>query len=143
MKNYLKIVVGAIIIGGFMAYLFYKDIKKEVVAITNTENIAYIFQVGVFKSLENAQNFAKDFSSGEIYQDKDLYRVIIAITLSNKEKLEAYFKSTNINYYIKEITLKDNTKIKEYDALLSQTDKKEVIDSLNKTSVALFLSLET
>lgn len=144
MKNYLKIVIGAIFIGGIMAFFFYHDIKKEVIAISNPEKSVYVFQVGVFKSLENAQKFVQNYPSGEIYRDKDIYRIIIAATITNKEKLEIHFKNNEIEYFVKEFSLtKDLDKIKEYDELLSKTDKPEVINSINKSSVALFLRLVT
>ena len=50
MKTYLKLAVGAVLVGGLFAYFFYRDIKSEVSALTNSHNELYLFQVGVFKN---------------------------------------------------------------------------------------------
>lgn len=144
MKSYLKVVIGAIFLGGILAFFFYKDIKTDVIAITDEKGKVYIFQVGVFKSLENANNYRKDFSSGDIYQDEDVYRVITAVTISNKEKLETFYKKKEINYYIKELYVDNDIyeKIIEYDSVITNTSNEEVINKINKSSVELFLSVK-
>lgn len=145
MKTYLKIVIGAVLIGGILAFFFYKDIKNEVVALTTSENKVYVFQVGVFKSLENAQTFSKKFPSSGIYKDEDIYRVIIAATLNNKEKLEFMYNELGINYYLKEVVVDNEIleKIRNYDRVIAESDNNDVINKLNKSCVELFLENQT
>lgn len=143
MKAYFKILIGAVITGGLLAFFFYKDIKNEVIAVTTNTDKVYVFQVGVFKSLDNANKYLAQYPCGGIYQDNDLYRVIVAVTKNNKEKLESYFASLNIEYYIKEVMVKENIleKILNYDEVLNQSNNNEVIDNINKSSVELFIDV--
>lgn len=59
MKKYLKILLFSVSIGGLLAYLFYRDINKEVRAISKKEEVVTIFQTGVFKDYNNALDFLK------------------------------------------------------------------------------------
>ncbi|MDE6284544.1 MAG: hypothetical protein K2M17_02265, partial [Bacilli bacterium] len=130
MKTYLKVVIGAVIIGGIMAFFFYQDIQKEVIAITKTEDIVYVFQAGVFKSLENAQNKQQEYAASGILKDNDLYRVIIAVTRDNKEKLEHYFQEQGIDFYIKEISRERVflEKLQNFDHVIEKSTKESVIN---------------
>ena len=56
MKKYFKLIIGAILLGALFAYLFYKDINKEVIALEKEKDNIYLFQVGVFKNLDNEKN---------------------------------------------------------------------------------------
>ena len=98
-KKYLKILVFAICLGGVIAYFFYKDINKEVKAITKKEEIVNLFQVGVFKSYNNALEFSRVFNSSYIYENDGYYRVIIAASYSKEAlvKLESLYKNKDIN----------------------------------------------
>ena len=141
MKSYIKIVLGAIIIGGFCAYFFYKDIKKDVVALTIHENLLNLFQAGVFKNLDNAKNYQNNFDYSIIYENNNYYRVIIGISYheENKIKLENYFNNKNIKYYIKEIKVNDDflEKIANYETVMIKTNSDEVIKNLNKNMLDL------
>ena len=141
MKSYFKFVLGAVFLGGILAFFFYRDIQNEVIAITTDKEYISVFQVGVFKSLENAQKFSEDYASSGIYADGDVYRVIIAVTQENVDKLSNYFTSLNIKFYIKEILMEEEIKdkIKNYDKVIAKTDKEEVLNKLNKSCVELFL----
>lgn len=43
MKKYLKILLFSVSIGGLLAYLFYRDINKEVRAISKKEEVVIHF----------------------------------------------------------------------------------------------------
>ena len=102
MKKYLKILVFSLLIGIVLAYFFYRDINKEVRAISKKEEVLTLFQVGVFKDYSNALEYSNTFSSSTIYPDNDYYRVIIAISYHEevKTKLEIYYTNKEINYYL-------------------------------------------
>ena len=144
MKKYLKIIIGAVLVGGIFAYILYIDIKKEVNAVTNTTNKIYLFQVGVFKNEKNALNYKNNFENSIIYYDKEYYRVLIAATTNNenKEKLINIYKKENINYFIKELTCKEELqkKLSNYELVLNETDSKKVINNVNQAILKLFLS---
>ena len=137
MKTYLKIIIIAILIGGLIAFLFYRDIKNEVNALTNKDNTINLFQVGVYKIYDNALNCKNNYDNAILYEDNGLYRVIIAAASSNdaKIRLETFFTNQNIKYYIKEIKVnKDITnKIKNYEIVLMKTNNDDVINNINKS----------
>lgn len=137
MKPYIKVLIAAVIIGVLIAVFFYKDIKNEVIAITNNDSEISLFQVGVFKVYDNALNFSESFENSLIYEDNGLYRVIIGAAYHNeaKIKLEQYFTEQNITYYIKEIKMSDSfiEEITNFELILVKTESSEVINSLNKS----------
>lgn len=141
MKAYVKIFISAIFIGGIFAYFFYKDIKNDVIAITTKKNEISLFQVGVFKNLDNAKNFQSNFENSIIYEDNELYRVIIGLSYheENKIKLESLFIEKGITYYLK--TIKVNEKLIEelenYEVVIIKSNKEEVMESINKNMLNL------
>lgn len=141
-KKYLKILVFAICLGGIIAYFFYKDINKEVKAITKKEEIVNLFQVGVFKSYNNALEFSKVFNSSYIYENDGYYRVIIAASYSKEAlvKLESLYKNKDINYYLKEIRVNKKfiEKLKNYEKVIIKSNKEEIIDNVNNSVLNLF-----
>ena len=139
MKTYLKLILGA----SLFAYFFYRDIKKEVNALTNKEETLYLFQVGVFQNPANAENYATNFDSSGIYKTDDLYRVITCATASsqNKDKLYNYYKKANINFYIKEVALSKKVKnqISKAETILAKTTKKSAINEVCQNLIDNFL----
>lgn len=144
MKKYLKILLFSVAIGGLLAYLLYRDINKEVRAISKKEEVVTIFQTGVFKDYNNALEFSKTFASSIIYQDNDYYRVIIALTYHEdvKTKLEVIYTNKEINYYLKEVRVSKNLieKISKFENIILKSDKEEVIDNVNNSILKLFLT---
>ena len=147
MKTYLKVVIGAIIIGGVFAYFFYKDISKEVIALTNKNYEVNLFQVGVFKSQDNALNYQDNFASSIIYEDGDYYRVLVGIAYheENKVKLEAFLTNKGVDYYIKKVKMNEEfiRSLENYETVMLKTDKEEVINNINKAMLELFLEYYT
>ena len=139
MKPYIKVLIAAVIIGVFIAFFFYNDIKNEVIAITNNNSEISLFQVGVFKVYDNAINFSESFENSFIYEDNGLYRVIIGASYHNeaKIKLEEYFTSQNITYYIKEIKVKENfiEEITNLELVLIKCESDEAKKALNKSII--------
>ena len=147
MKTYLKVVIGAIIIGGVFAYFFYKDISEEVIALTNKNYEVNLFQVGVFKSQDNALNYQNNFESSIIYEDGDYYRVLVGIAYheENKVKLESFLTNKGVDYYIKKVKMNEEfiKSLENYETVMLKTDKEEVINNINKAMLELFLEYYT
>lgn len=142
MKKYLKILGVSILIGGVFAYFFYKDINEEVKAIVKKEEILTLFQVGVFKSMENANKYANMYSSSYIYNDNDYYRVFIA-ACNNIEvctKLENMYKAQEVEYYLKEVRVGKSLieKINNYEKVILKSDKKAIIENINNSILNLY-----
>ena len=147
MKTYLKVVIGAIIIGGVFAYFFYKDISEEVIALTNKNYEVNLFQVGVFKNQDNALNYQDNFESSIIYEDGDYYRVLVGIAYheENKVKLESFLTNKGVDYYIKKVKMNEEfiKSLENYETVMLKTDKEEVINNINKAMLELFLAYYT
>lgn len=143
MKNYIKVIIGAVLIGGIFAYFFYNDIKKEVVALTTQENTISLFQVGVFSQIDNAKHYQELYNPAIIYETDNYYRVIIGISYheENKVKLESYFTNKGIEYIIKEIKVNEDfiNELENYETVLIKTNKDDVIANINKSMLDMFL----
>ena len=145
MKGYIKVIIIAILIGGLIAFFFYKDIKNEVNALTSQDNTINLFQVGVYKIYDNALNCKNSYDNAIIYEDNGLYRVIIAGVnhVDAKVKLEAFFTNQNIKYYIKDIKVSSDivNKINNYELVLIKTDSEDVIININKSILDTLLPI--
>ena len=144
MKTYLKLAVGAVLIGGLFAYLFYRDIKSEVSALTNSNNELYLFQVGVFKNEVNATDLANTLASKIIYHNDEYYRVFTCLTTTeeNKDKLKKYYDKKGIEYFVKKIkdTKMMANDLNNYEQLLNKTNEDDVINKVCQSSLDTFLN---
>lgn len=142
MKSYIKVVAGALLIGAVLAFVFYRSVEEEVQAFSSDAVTLYLFQVGVFKSYENATNFAGKFESKIVVVDNEYYRVFVGLTSqsNNKNKLMSYYDSKGINYYIKEYLIDKDffAMLEEYEVVLENTSSSDAIDKLNQEMLDLF-----
>ncbi len=138
MKKVLIIILGAILIGGGLAYIVFNKIVFKEEDTVNTK-VVNAFQIGVFSNYDNALKVA-DRNNGVVIMDDDLYRVYVAI-LSDKEaikKVSSYYEKIGLNYYLKEINVKKEfiKEIKDDEELIkrSSSDTYSTInlDVLNK-----------
>ncbi len=145
MKLYVKLIIGAVILGSCMAILFYKDIKQDVLALTKDEEEVSLIQVGAFKSYENALKYQSRFPNSVIYQDQNLARVILCATAINQEKLALKYQNANIAYYLKKVIINKDIyeEIRKYDEVIKETVKDEVIDEACLKVSELFLNSKT
>ncbi len=144
MKKVLLSVGFSLVIGGIFALVIYKNTNSLVSAAVSNTNTLSLFQVGVFKSEENAIDYMQNYNSSIIIKDQEYYRVIIGITFSDEATLleKEYFESLNINFYIKEITIQDEQflkKLEEYEQLLLNSSI-ETYNTINKNILKLYES---
>lgn len=101
MKKTLIVILGAIILGGTIAFcLFNKVVLKEEI---NTV-IVNAFQIGAFTNLDNATKVA-DRNNGIVVSDEGIYRVYVAVLNDTEaiKKLRSYYEEIGLKYYLKEI----------------------------------------
>src|SRR5574344_2558983 len=136
MKKYLIVIFFAILTGAGLAYVTLK--KSNVIAIDANQTKAYLIQIGVYKSLDNASNLASNYENSIILNENNLYHVYTHLFTNEVliQKVKKDYDEKNISCYIKDITLnKDILKqIQSYENLLVQTNDMEVI---NKTSIEM------
>lgn len=132
MRKTLKIIFFSSLLGVILAGFFFFTIKEK--AEAKNKSILYAYQVGVFKSLENANNYLSRFSFGKVMFDGEYYRVFIGITIDNKNLLSSLFDKEKYNYYIKELEITEEIaeEIKKYDALLAKSNEENQIVLLKK-----------
>lgn len=137
MKKIIITVVAGLLVGVAFGLLYFKNTKENIADAMSIDNEAVAFQVGVYKSQENAQKEVKKYPSGVIIIDGEFYRIFIALS-NNKEvisKLKTYYDTKKINYYLKNIVIKDEfvSAFNSYqEVLLKTTSYDEVNSSLMK-----------
>ena len=123
MKKMLKPLIVfsiGIFLGYYMTFSFsIKDLFK---------NTYKGFQIGVYTSEETASIYALKYKNSIVIKDEELYRVYVAIlkNQSNIDDLSKYLNSNNIDYYIKDIEIKNNDiakKIKEYENIMDSNNE--------------------
>ena len=118
--------------------MFSRYNQKEFNLALNDKKL-YIFQYGVYESKDSLNNINIKYT----YEVKDnKYYVYVGMTTKkeNISKLEEYFKSIDINPYVKEIMLDDElyNVIKQYDLLLDEAVSDESIKTIMETVIAKF-----
>lgn len=98
-----------------------------------------IFQTGVYKTYDEALVSCDDES--KIYFDGNLYHVYDAITTSDSstDKMIDYYKDNNVDFYIKEKYVDNETydSLKKYTTLLNLSDE-DTLKIINKQILEKF-----
>lgn len=130
MKKILKILF--VLILGIVAGYYFSNKK-----IFNVFDQSYkAFQVGVYTDISIANTYKTKYDNAIVVKDNELYRVYVAILKDNKniEDMCSYLNRNNIEYYIRNIEIKDKNlknKIKEYESLMN-SDSQIVFLEVNK-----------
>ena len=134
MKKYIIVILLAIFTGTLLAIFVFQGRYAQ----AKSDNSVFLFQIGVYKSLENAKKVTNTLESSIVIQEGDYYHVYSNIFISSNlvNKISNYLNSRGIHYYIKNIKVDDSLykTISEYEQLLFSVDD---IDVINKASVSL------
>lgn len=132
MQKTFRIVLFSSLLGVTLAGLFFFNVKEK--AEAKQKNYLYAFQVGVFKTLDNANQFKTRFNGSIIVKDNDYYRIFVGITKNNKELLEKIFKDLEYDYYIKEVEVSEEVinNIIKYDEILKLSEEENKLEIINK-----------
>ena len=104
MKKTIIAFLIAVALGGLLATYIFNSRKTKTTEEPPGQTKISAFQIGVYTNKENARKSAIK-NNGMVIEEGDIYRVYVTF-LKNKEsieKMEDYFKSINLNYYIKDI----------------------------------------
>ena len=130
MKKILKILF--VLILGIIAGYYFSNKK-----IFNVFDQSYkAFQVGVYTDISIANTYKTKYENAIVVKDNELYRVYVAILKDNKniEDMCSYLNRNNIEYYIRNVEIKDKNlknKIKEYESIMN-SDSQIVFLEVNK-----------
>ena len=112
-------------------------------AISSNTDYVYVFQLGIYKNIDNANKKSNEYSESIIFSKDDYYRVIASVCYSNDtcDILKKYFDDKGIKYYLKKYKI-DNSFIKElkyYETVINKVSD-SAIDGINKKINKLFIS---
>ena len=134
MKKTIIILLASALIGGLMASYIFKNKSSTKEQNLNGQTMISAFQIGAYTSKENAKKSAVK-NNGVVIEDNNVYRVYVTL-LKNKEsiqKMEEYFKSINLSYYIKDIYVKNEfyNEIVEDEHLINSSEQ-NTYNTINK-----------
>ena len=122
----------AIATGIILAFFTLFYLKKE--EAPPTEITLQVLQIGVYESLENALKAKEQVKDAIVYEDENVYRVLVgaATTSEALTKIETALQEENIAYYKKELQVKENEELfTKYNELLEATSEQETVLFLN------------
>ena len=113
-----------ICLGIILAFIFYYKIDDSLASVIDNRSVT-VFQLGVFKNIDNAKEFISNNHIGYLFYDGEYYRVYAGITIDNIKLNEEYLESLNLNYYEKKLSVNKEfyNLVKEYDSLTKSTNK--------------------
>ena len=139
MKKTIIVIFCAMVFGGLMAFYLFKGNGKEERLVDGQIKVQ-AFQIGVYTNLDNANRSAIK-NNGIVIKDNDVYRVYVTL-LKNDEsiaKMEEYFNSINLRYYLKEVYVKNEfyDEIVEDENLIINSDQ-NTYNTINKDIINKF-----
>lgn len=136
MKKYILVVVSAVLIGSVFAVYIFSVSKENTIVAMNVEEKVYIFQLGVFSSLENANLKVSESKSAIVEKVNEFYYVYGAIysDIYLVSNLKEYYENNNIEYSIKEIIVSSEflEELHSYENLLKESGEIEIILRANQ-----------
>ena len=136
MKNNIKYVIIAVLIGIIIGKYIFNEYKNENDHAVVKENYIYLMQYGVYTNKDTMLENCKKIKNYFYFKDTDGYHVIIGI-IKNKKNKQKIVESLQIteNIYMKREKI-DNIEflqlIEQYDNLIEQTEDKEIIINAQK-----------
>lgn len=128
--KYKKIII-PIILSLCFFLLIYKNYKNKKVEYKEI----YILQIGAYKNYDNIINKTKYLDNYLIYEENNLYKIFVGVTLNNNtyNKLESFYENDST---FKKVIKINNEKyidnLKKYDTLINETNDKEVLNTIIK-----------
>ena len=138
MKKYFVVIIFAIITGSLLAYFTFKG----TFAFASENKNAYIFQMGVYKSVDNANNMANSLKSSVIIKEGDYYHVYGSVFTDEYliDRISNYYEKEKISFYIKNINISNElyNKITKYEDILKNSSDIDVIIKTSQTLLDLY-----
>ena len=139
MKENVKLFLIALILG--MAIAFFLSFKfKDQVAFAINPTVTY-FYVGSYNSLDAASKVSQNYPNSVIYQDKDIYKIVIGVFSEDNvvDLMSSYFKDKGISFNRGSMSV-DNAflgEISNYELLIKSSDP-SYYESINESILNLF-----
>jgi len=112
--------------------------------ILNKDNIyakeeynVFAFQAGAFENYDNALNFKKKLPSSIIINEKNLYKIYVAMykDIDIVNKMIVYFEKNNINIYLKSLKINKEIyeKLSSYEKIIKNTEDEKIYKKINQS----------
>lgn len=134
MKKTVLTILIAFVIGASLSIITIYTMQNQFTFLEN-KNTVTAFQVGVYKSKENAEKIMMQYPGSISVQDGDYYRVYVGVAKDKtcEELLESYFLNQKVSVYPKEIEVTKTfyQEINLYESNISK-DNIEVLEKMNQ-----------
>lgn len=134
MKKTVLTILIAFVIGASLSIITIYTMQNQFTLLEN-KNTVTAFQVGVYKSKENAEKIMMQYPGSISVQDGDYYRVYVGVAKDKtcEELLESYFLNQKVSVYPKEIEVTKTfyQEINLYESNISK-DNIEVLEKMNQ-----------
>ena len=127
----------ALATGFVFGFLLFQDKNEFDIRTVFADSLkATAFQLGVFTTRDAAESLKSKHEGAIVMKDQDVYRVYYSILTNEKviAKMEKYLSANKVNYYLRDITVKDSNLIKainEYEKTMAEGSD-TVLVSVNK-----------
>ena len=145
-KNTIKFIVIAIVIGIIIGKYVFDQTKDEAKSvINNTDNYIYLMQYGVYNDIDNMKSSVENLNNYLYIKEDDGHHVYVGITKNEKNLSKiGDFLGVTENIYNKRVKVNNMEfleSLDQYDALIEQTDDKEVVINAEKQILSKYEEL--
>lgn len=135
MKKFIPYLL-SVLVGVVFALFIFKSADFSIKDVFAENITTTAFQLGVFKTIETANDLKDKYPPSVIIQDDDVYRVYYSILTDNKtiKKMEDYLNNQKIAFYKKVLVINDKTfieAINNYEKTILEGND-TVLTSVNK-----------
>lgn len=138
MKRNIILILSSIVLGAM--FTFFVLNKENIYA--KEEYIVYVFQSGAYQTYDKAYENINDMSA-IIKEENNLYKIYRAIykDIDLVNEMLNYYKSKNINIYLKQIKVTKNfyNALDKYEEILKKLNNKENYEQINQSILNLYL----
>lgn len=134
MKKTMRTVLCAFFVGVMLSVITILDLQGKL-SYFESKNVVTAFQVGVYKSKENAIKVQGQYPGSIFVFDGEYYRVYIGVAKDEtcEKLLESYYLQQNLNVIPKEIEVTNQffQEINQYEKQISKDDM-ELFEKMNQ-----------
>ncbi len=139
MKQNIKIFLIALVLGMGIAFLISFKFKEPIALAINRK--ATYFYVGSYNSLETANTKKANYKNSLIYQDGNIYKVVIGIYYDDEvvELMSSYYNDLGISFYQGKLEVNSDFlyNIKDLE-LLFKASNYDYYENVNESILNLF-----
>lgn len=134
MKKTIITILCAFLLGGTLSLFTVYKLKDSFLNPEKNQNTVTAFQIGVYKSLDNAKLTMNKYPGSISLKDGEYYRVYLSVAVSKEREtsLETFYNTQNITVYPKnlQVTKTFYEELSKLETVLEKTEE-DVAQKLN------------